>query len=116
MCHVLIIEDEPLIAMLLQDWLEEEGATSVAVAATEKEAVASALAWPPAVITSDVKLTAGTGPRAVQQIQEELGDVPVIFVTGTPGDCSPCGPSEVILTKPIDREALAAAFHELGPF
>ena len=26
MCHVLIIEDEPLVAMLLQHCLEEEGA------------------------------------------------------------------------------------------
>jgi hypothetical protein len=28
MCHVLIIEDEPLMAMLILDLLEDEGATS----------------------------------------------------------------------------------------
>ena len=115
MCHVLVIEDEPLVAMILQDLLEEEGATSVAVATTEQDAVASALERAPAVITSDVKLVAGTGPRAVQRIHEKLGNVPVIFVTGTPEDCSPCNPPGIILTKPIDRGALAAAFHELGP-
>lgn len=115
MCHVLIIEDEPFIAMILQDVLEEEGATSVAIAVTEQEAIASALACPPAVITSDVKLIEGTGPNAVQKIHEELGEVPVIFVTATPGECRPCAPPGVILTKPIDQRALATAFHELGP-
>jgi CheY-like chemotaxis protein len=115
-CHVLIIEDEPFIAMILQDLLEEEGATSIAIAVTEQEAIASALACRPAVITSDVNLLEGTGPRAVQKIHEKLGEVPVIFVTATPNDCRPCNPPGVILTKPVDQRALIRAFHELGPF
>lgn len=115
MCHVLIIEDEPVIAMILQDLLEEEGATSVAIAVTEEEAIASALACRPAVITSDVKLIEGTGPHAVQRICESLGNVPVIFITGTPDDCRPCAPPGRILTKPIDHRAVVAAFHELSP-
>lgn len=115
MCHVLIIEDEFYIAMILQDLLEEEGATSVSIAVTEEEAVASALACPPAVITSDVKLLEGTGPKAVEAIHRRLGEVPVIFITATPQDCRPCEPPGVILRKPIDRRALADAFHELGP-
>lgn len=115
MCHVLIIEDEPFIAMILQDLLEQEGATSVSVAVTEHEAIASALACPPAVITSDVKLIEGTGPRAVQKIHEKLGEVPVIFVTATPDDCRPCNPPGVILPKPINQRALVSAFHDLAP-
>lgn len=115
MCHVLIIEDEPFIAMVLQAILEEEGATSIAIADTEQDAVASALACRPALITSDVKLIAGTGPRAVQRIHEKLGEVPVIFITGTPEDCRPCDPAARVLNKPIDHRAVIAAFHELGP-
>lgn len=114
-CHVLIIEDEPFIAMILQDLLEQEGATSVAIAVTERDAIASALACRPALITSDVKLLEGTGPHAVQQIHEQLGAVPVIFITGTPEDCQPCNPPGMVLSKPMDHRAVAAAFHELGP-
>lgn len=46
-CHVLIIEDEPLIAMHVRDILEDEGATSFAFADTQDAAVASAISHPP---------------------------------------------------------------------
>jgi CheY-like chemotaxis protein len=116
MCHVLIIEDEPLIAMLMRDLLEDEGATSFAVADTQAGAVAAAISKPPALITSDVKLTVGTGPLAVSAIHEELGPIPVIFITGTPADCHPCNPPGRVLQKPLDQAEFAAAFHELAGF
>jgi CheY-like chemotaxis protein len=47
MCRVLIIEDEPLIAMDLQAMLEAEGATSFDIAMTEAEAVDAARAQAP---------------------------------------------------------------------
>ena len=115
MCHVLIIEDEPFIAMILEDLLAQEGATSFAVAVTEQEAIESALARRPAVITSDVRLIEGTGPHAVKRIHEQLGEVPVIFITGTPEACRPCEPPGKVLTKPMDPRAVAAAFHEVVP-
>lgn len=101
MCHVLIIEDEPYIASMLQELLEHEGATSTAIAATEQAAVELALASPPAVITSDVCLAEGTGPVAVKRIRAQVGDIPVIFITATPDACDPCDPPGVILEKPV---------------
>lgn len=117
MCHVLIIEDEPLVAMDLQMTLVDEGATSFDIAATEAEAIALARAHPPQLITSDVKLIEGTGPHAVQHILEELGkaDIPVIFITGTPDACKPCNPPGLILTKPLADGELATAFRTLDP-
>lgn len=114
-CHVLIIEDEALVALLIQDVLEAEGATSFAFAATQEEAVAAAKAHPPALITSDVKLLEGTGPRAVTEILAELGPVPVLFVTATPEECEPCAPPARILGKPVNAAILAHAFQELRP-
>ena len=111
MCHVLIIEDEPLIAMGIQMMLEDEGATSFDFAATEEEAVAAAIAHPPELITSDVKLVTGTGPLAVQQIHSRLGEIPVIFITGTPDRCLPCDPPGIVLSKPVQECALKVAFH-----
>lgn len=113
MCHVLIIEDDPLIAMNIQALLEDEGATSFDFAVSQEEAVAAALARRPELITSDVKLTQGTGPAAVQEIYRQLGELPVIFISGTPDDCQPCNPPGIILSKPFREEALKAAFHRM---
>ncbi len=113
MCHVLIIEDEPLIALMIEDLLVCEGATSVSIAATEQAAIAAAIDRPPGFITSDVKLAEGLGPHAVREIHNRLGDVPVVFITGTPVECDPCEPPGRVLTKPVEGRALAAAFHEL---
>lgn len=113
MCHVLIIEDEPFIAMSIQMALEEEGATSFDFAVTEAEAVAAALARPPELITSDVKLIEGTGPLAVARIHEELGKLPVIFISATPGECQPCDPPGVVLSKPLRESELRKTFRRM---
>jgi CheY-like chemotaxis protein len=114
MCHVLIIEDEPLTAMLLQDVLEEAGATSFAFAATEQEAIDQANEHVPSVITSDVNLSEGYGPRAVEHIQRALGAIPVIFITATPdADCL-CGVGR-LLRKPFNAGQLTSAFLEVAP-
>ena len=112
MCHVLIIEDEPLVASSIEDLLALEGATSFAIAGSQKEAVAAAMSKRPSVITSDVNLLEGTGPAAVAEIYERMGPVPVIFVTGNPELCKPCNPPGSILAKPFTDQALRAAFRE----
>lgn len=114
-CHVLIIEDEPLISMLVRDILEDEGVTSFAFADTQEAAFASAGSHPPDLITSDVKLLRGTGPRAVDAIHKAVGEIPVIFITATPADCEPCEPPGQVLRKPIDGAQLAAAFRAAIP-
>ena len=113
MPHVLIIEDEPVIADVLRCLLEDEGATSLDFAETEEAAVAAALAHRPDIITSDVKLIAGTGPRAVSTIHDRLGNIPVIFITATPTECVPCNPPGRVLCKPIDCAELARTYHQL---
>lgn len=115
MCHVLIIEDESLIAEHLTCLAEQAGATSVATACTEGEAVQAAHERTPGIILSDVNLLTGTGPRAVRTITSALGAIPVIFITGTPEACHPCVPASVILHKPIDAARVMEAFRHLAP-
>ena len=67
------------------------------------------------LITSDVGLLEGTGPRAVEIILRELGPVPVIYVTGTPEACQSCGPPARVLSKPLHYPTLSSAFRELAP-
>lgn len=114
MCHVLIIEDEPLIALDLEDLLRREGATSFSFADSETDAVEFAIERTPALITSDVKLLEGTGPSAVASILARLGPIPVLFITATPEACSPCAPPGRVLRKPLNRPAIRQAFRELS--
>lgn len=113
MCHVLIIEDEPLIALDLEDLLRDNGAHSFSFADTQHDAVALSRDHRPDFILSDVWLSEGTGPLAVAHIRHELGTIPVIFVTATPEACSPCAPPGMVFRKPLDRPAIGAAFRRM---
>ena len=113
MCHVLIIEDEILVALNLQQLLAEHGATSFDIAETEAEAIAAASIRPPKFISSDVRLKEGSGPKAVQTIFKKSGVVPVIFVTATPEVCDPCDPPGRVMTKPLNEARYCAAFEEM---
>lgn len=115
MCHVLVIEDEWLLAEYISDIVERAGGTSVDTATTEAAAIAAAEAHRPDIILSDVVLAEGRGPDAVQAIHCRCGDVPVIFITGTPADCRPCDPPGIVLGKPIDERRVIAAFREMAP-
>lgn len=115
-CHVLVIEDEPLIAEFVADIAERAGATSVAMAMTEAEAIAAAASHLPDVILSDVNLKlGGTGPNAVEAIRAGKPQIPVIYITGTPEECEPCDDAVAILNKPIQPELVIAAFTRAYP-
>ena len=115
MCHVLIIEDEILVALDLQSLLEAHGAKTFAFAETQAEAIQAARERRPDFITSDVMLLEGTGPEAVAAILQELGPVPVVFITGTPEACEPCPPPARVLGKPLHYAAITSAFREMAP-
>lgn len=113
MCHVLIIEDEPMIALDLEWLLEREGAVSFSFAASQGEAIACARMRRPDLITSDVTLVEGTGPAAVKAIRSALGMIPVVYISALVAEWGEGGPMTRTLRKPLNRAAIAAAFHEL---
>lgn len=115
-CHVLIIEDEPITALDLEAIFQKHGGTSFSFADTEIEAVAAATARRPDLIASDVNLREGTGPGAVHRILEQMGPLPVIFITATPGDCRPCVGQARVLSKPVQEASIVAAIHAIAPF
>ena len=114
MCHVLIIEDDALTAQDIYGTVSRVGASSVAYADTEVDALRCARESLPGVIISDVMLATGAGPLAVQAIRAELGVIPVIFITATPDQCHDCEASH-ILEKPFSTQALASLFRALVP-
>jgi CheY-like chemotaxis protein len=114
-CHVLIIEDDWLIADYVEQLARDAGATSIEIVDCERDAVEAAAGQRPEIILSDVNLRVGTGPLAVHVIQENWGPIPVIFITATPQECVPCGAQAVILTKPLNPKALTETFRQLAP-
>lgn len=114
MCHVLIIEDEIVVALDLQGILAAHGASTFAFATSENEAIDQARRARPDFISSDVNLSEGTGPRAVATIHQEHGPIPVVYVTATPEDCESCPPDR-ILGKPIIEAQVLRAFLRLAP-
>jgi CheY-like chemotaxis protein len=105
--HVLIIEDEPVIALELEVLLAELGFVSFDIADTPEDALACARAHRPDLITADYRILRGTGVAAVEMIVRALGESPVIYVTGNAGQFDPGG--RAVVDKPISPRALAAA-------
>ena len=81
---VLIIEDEPIIALDLENLVTELGHKVVAVAATKDDAVAKARSERPGLVLADINLgEGGSGIDAVSEILASF-DIPVIFITAYP--------------------------------
>jgi DNA-binding response OmpR family regulator len=66
--HALIIEDQFLIAALVEEELREIGFTSFDIVDREDVAVAAAAVRCPDLITGDENLASGSGMAAVQRI------------------------------------------------
>jgi CheY-like chemotaxis protein len=82
--RVLIIEDEPIIALDLENLVTELGHKVVATAATRDEAISKALAERPGLVLADINLgEGGSGIDAVTEILTSF-DIPVIFITAYP--------------------------------
>ncbi len=81
---VMIIEDEPIIAMHLESILESLGHNVLGIARTESEALHMATTKRPKLILSDIQLADGSsGIDAVNKIVANFS-VPVIFITAFP--------------------------------
>ena len=82
--NVLIIEDEPLIAMDIEDILTSLGHSITGIARTAQNALELAKAKRPDLIMADIQLADGSsGIEAVERILR-LDSAPVIYITAFP--------------------------------
>jgi CheY-like chemotaxis protein len=109
--EVLIIEDEPIIAMDIETIVRDLGHSVTGVAVTRDEAVAQALARRPGLVLADIQLADdSSGIDAVKDILEEF-QVPVIFITAFPERLLTGERPEptFLITKPFQRSTVKAA-------
>ena len=111
---VLIIEDEPIIAMDIEELVLGCGHRVVGVASTEAEAVEIAHLHRPGLILADINLGAGgDGSSAVARIIRSHY-APVIFVTAYPERLHTRDALEpaFVITKPFEPLTLAIATYQ----
>jgi CheY-like chemotaxis protein len=107
---VLIIEDEPIIAMDLETLVESQGHRVIGVAATHAEAIELARIERPGLVLADIQLADGSsGLNAVNEILQSIA-VPVIFITAYPEQLLTGERPEpaFLVTKPFRIDALKA--------
>ncbi len=111
---VLIIEDEPIIALDIETMVEELGHTVTGVARTQREAIALVAKKRPGLVLADIQLADGSsGLDAVNEILTTI-DVPVIFITAYPERLLTGDRPEpaFLITKPFQPEAVKAAISQ----
>ena len=112
--RILIIEDEPIIAMDIESIVLELGHTSLGIADTRDTAVQLADDERPDLILSDIQLADGSsGIDAAHDILA-LFDVPIIFITAFPERLLTGERPEptFLITKPFKRAAVQAAISQ----
>jgi DNA-binding response OmpR family regulator len=111
-CRVLVVDDEPLIALDLAMDLEADGFTVVGPAATVKEALGLVDHKGCDVAVLDVNL-AGMTAEPVAQALIERG-IPFVIVSGYSRDQqASIFHDAILLTKPAEPGAVVAAVREV---
>lgn len=109
---ILIVEDEPLIAMMLEDFLESLGHDVVATCETVEDAIAQVDAGGFDIAIIDVQLKDG---RHVWPVADRLAEEGKPFVIATGGHVDP-PPSQhadaPVLTKPYTIDAIQPALEQ----
>lgn len=114
MAKVLIIEDEPSIALILTELLRGEGHETVT--ATNGAAGLEALVQPPLpdVVLLDLFMPGVDGRAVLESMRSDggLADIPVILITGavpSATDFPPRGAYQHLIQKPFNLNDVAEA-------
>jgi CheY-like chemotaxis protein len=111
---VLIIEDEPIIAMDLEALVMDLGHTVTEVARTHRQAIAAIARRQPGLVLADVHLADGSsGLEAVSEILRTQS-VPVIFITAYPERLLTGERPEptFLITKPFQPDTVRAVISQ----
>lgn len=109
--RILIIEDEPVIALDVAQIVQGSGHSVTGIATTHREAVELAKAEKPGLVLADIQLSDdSSGIEAVKEILAHY-EVPVIFITAFPDRLLTGERPEpaFLITKPFDPEILNVA-------
>lgn len=107
---VIIIEDDPIIALDLEAIVTSIGHVVVGTARTHEEAVQMVRAQRPGLVLVDIRLADGSsGLEAANEIVESV-DVPIVFITACPETMltGQCSEPTFLISKPYRPETIKA--------
>ena len=111
--RVLVVEDEAVIAMLVEDSLVELGCEVVGSASRLGDALAKAQALEVDVALLDVNLAGRLSYPVAEMLQSR--NVPFVFTTGYGQAALPAAlQAAPVLSKPFTRKQLAEALRTVG--
>ena len=112
MSRILIVDDEPMIAALLADWLVELGYEPLGPSRNIASALALIEATPPDAAIIDLSLGAESGYPVAEALAKRK--IPFVFATGYgDGGVIPRFAGTRVLVKPFDFAALETAVGEM---
>ncbi|SES05777.1 CheY chemotaxis protein or a CheY-like REC (receiver) domain [Tranquillimonas rosea] len=109
---VMIIEDEAIIAMDIHSIVDEMGHTITGIARTRAAAVELGAKDRPDLILADIQLADNSsGIDAVNDLLQQFGDIPVIFITAFPERLLTGDRPEpaFLISKPYSEEQVRSA-------
>ncbi len=109
---VMVIEDEPLIALDIRNIVSDMGHAVTGIARTRARAVALGREERPNLILADIQLADNSsGIDAVNDLLAEMPEVPVIFITAFPDRLLTGERPEpaFLITKPFSSEQVRSA-------
>lgn len=116
MTKILIVDDEPLVAELLQDRLEAEG-YEVVTQDNGLDALQAMLALRPDIVIADIMMPSMGGAPMLTAMRENayLADTPVILISGRPEDDVPdhCRDYAAFMQKPMRLDEMVSTVQRI---
>lgn len=115
--RVLVVEDDPVLAMATEDTLRSGGVDDVVLCPTTEAALEALKSERPDAVILDVHLADRDDGWAVAELVETLGEPSprIVFATGSPQDIpAHIAAMGTVLTKPYTPDALLDALREPG--
>jgi CheY-like chemotaxis protein len=110
--HILLAEDEVLIALMFQDALEVEG-HRVSVAHDGIEALEVDEQDPAEILVTDLAMPRMGGRELLERLRERRPDLPALVVSGYPGEFEIATEMTVLLPKPVSLKVLTKRLNQL---
>ncbi|MHB1219704.1 MAG: response regulator [Alphaproteobacteria bacterium] len=112
--HILVVDDEPLAAAAIGDFLARKGHRTT-IAHGVQEALKSYARDPADLVITDIRMPGGDGNMLVASLRQLDAKLPIIVVTGqielgTAG----FGQDPPVLKKPVDLRKLVAMVNRMA--
>jgi CheY-like chemotaxis protein len=111
--RILVVEDEPELAQILEAFLAAAGGFEVVVAHTGAEALARCGEEPPALVLLDLELPDVDGAQLLARIRERVPDVPAVACSGKRPESAAGAGFTAFFRKPFDMRALVSEVDRL---